>query len=224
MTPQEKAERRREAAFPNPPPESVTRMNISVLCRALAESLGDVLFPDDSNDTFAVGMYNTELIVAAKMAKYRGEEIAELIARHYRNFWPDARPPTIIAGNTQIPSGLHAEMAIVARAIERFGAAARREGMDLESKGIVWQLGHVLHVACLGKRVCPDCAGWMTRHRIPHFSVRKENGAVTFDYEVGRPSQAGLWVHPRTGTKFTTRTPRGQVHVVTHEPGYWTRR
>ena len=89
-------------------------------------------------------------------------------------------------------AGLHAEMAIVSHVIAK----------TTNPKSAVWDLGYILEIFCVGKPVCPDCAGWLNKHKVPHLSLIKGKDSVEIQYACGKPSAGGQWVHPRTQALF----------------------
>jgi hypothetical protein len=78
----------------------------------------------------------------------------------------------VIIGNT---SGLHAETSIIRHATGGDKSALLSDFFYLE-------------IACIGKGVCPDCSGFMTKYSIPHTTVRS--------------NVASDWVNPFSGAHF----------------------
>jgi hypothetical protein len=101
-----------------------------------------------------------------------------------------ARGYVVLTNNT---TGLHAEMQIVQYCLQELGIGL----WDLYLKG--------LQIACIGKPVCQDCAGFMNIHSIGHMSVTAdEYGEVTYSLASGPPSvmMGGQWMDPTNGGVF----------------------
>jgi hypothetical protein len=75
-----------------------------------------------------------------------------------------------------VPTNLHAEMAIVYYLCKRVGYEKQH-------------LGGLLEIYCSGKGVCQDCSGWMTKHGIVHAPLS------------GAPSATG-WKNPLSGALY----------------------
>ena len=91
---------------------------------------------------------------------------------------------------TNSTTGLHAEMQIVQYCTTDLGVAE----YDLAMKG--------MQVACIGKAVCKDCAGWLNQHYIGHLSVQADaEGKVEYSLDAGPVSTmgGGQWMDPVTG-------------------------
>lgn len=196
---QDKLTARRDAAA-YPPADAGsgrTRPNINWLGESLLAMSADDLMPTNSNDTFAVGLYEgTQLIVAAKGVSnsdfFAGNIAARLGGLLGRTVIPE---PT-----TGIDSGLHSEMAIVRHVLAKMGGVAKEAAFNLR---------YTLQIICLGKGVCPDCAGYLNKYGVPHFSLQRESKfskTVIKSTECGKPSAGGLWTHPRTTATFQSNT------------------
>ncbi len=85
-------------------------------------------------------------------------------------------------------TGLHAEMII----IRHLMLTGRLKAGDVNGSAI--DIG--LQIACPAKLVCPDCAGYLRKHNIPHYPV-----------ECGDASKN--WVNPRTGACFRATKSAG---------------
>jgi hypothetical protein len=80
-------------------------------------------------------------------------------------------------------AGLHAEMIIVRELM----LAGKLRPDDINGSAAKINL----RIACPEKKVCPDCAGYLHKHKIPHYPV---------DCGAASPN----WVNPRTGACFRT--------------------
>ena len=198
---------RREYGAQNPvKTEGNALMNIRVLALALLEVDIEDILPDDSRQTFAVGlMYGNSLIVANKGVK-NGLKYVSTIRKKIGESIGGSVPATY---TESVEAGLHAEMAIVQNLI----------ASEQNPKGAVWMLGNVLQIICVGKPVCPDCAGWLNKHRIPHLSLIRNGENVEVHYQCGKPSQGGQWKHPRTGAFYQSDTPKGTPTLNTYQKG-----
>lgn len=76
-------------------------------------------------------------------------------------------------------ANLHAEMKVVRKVCEDKG----------ENKG---SLGGNLVIACIGKEVCADCCGWLTRYNINHGGT----------HNCSREGSNMGWRHPLTNANF----------------------
>lgn len=175
-------------------------MNIRALAEALAQVDTRDLLPDDTRQTFAIGMLQTNIIAAVKGVS-NWETYLDTIMLQLRAYLPEAPDPVVI---TNVEAGLHAEMAVARWCLQntQYGK---------------WDLAYVLQVACIGKGVCPDCAGWLNKHRIPHLCIRKEGTNAVVDYAIGAPSAGGQWTHPGTGAVFLSNTPGGRPTLETYQ-------
>jgi hypothetical protein len=173
---------------------SKTMMNISTLAAALQEvELNDIL-PNDSRQTFAVGLFEGNSLIVANKGVTNGEKYIWTVRKKMSERIGGHIPVTNTAG---VESGLHAEMAIVEYLITK----------QTDRRAATWGLNDVLQIFCIGKPVCPDCAGWLNKHFIPHLSLIKNGEAVEVQYACGKPSQGGQWKHPRTGAMYQSENP-----------------
>jgi hypothetical protein len=187
--------RRQYATAPPTSPGSKAQMNIRTLAAALQEvDLGELL-PDDSRQTFAVGLYGGVSLIVANKGVTNGQKYILTVQRKLTELLGDDTQVTNTAG---VEAGLHAEMAIVEHLIVN----------AQNPKAAVWNLSYVLQIFCIGKPVCPDCAGWLNKHKIPHLSLVRNREAVEIHYECGRPSAGGQWKHPRTGALYQSENPQ----------------
>ncbi len=176
------------------PRSTGSRVNIYWLANspAIRELVGEY----GNQATFAFGLIATEtssfIITAFKgVAVAVREEInssISLVAQQVgSNF------TTIDAGS--IESGLHSEMSIVKCAVTNLGIQKNN-------------LRYRLQIACVGKKVCLDCAGWLNQHGIGHCSVlpsdNPEIGGV-IEFAAGSTSKmgGGLWANPLTGAIYS---------------------
>lgn len=91
-------------------------------------------------------------------------------------------------------------MAIVRHILKKKGGVEKETAFGLR---------YTLQIICLGKGVCPDCAGYLNKYGIPHFSLQRESKfsqKVIKSTECGKPSAGGLWTHPRTTAIFHSST------------------
>ena len=204
---QQKLMARREAAA-SPPTSAgmgITRPSINSLGQQLLVMDADELMPASSNDTFAIGLYEgNKLIVAAKGVP-DGDFIATRIAAKLSAMLGSRVDPE---ATESIASGLHSEMAIVSHVLKKMSGSQKENAFSLR---------YVLQIICIGKGVCPDCAGYMNKYGIPHFSLQRDKiqkKSVVKSFENGKPSAGGLWTHPRTGAIYQSRTNKKEGAVL----------
>lgn len=170
-------------------------LSIETMASALSQvDIGEIL-PDDSRQTFAVGIYQGNRLIVANKGVTNGETYAETVAKEMAN---RIGGYIAIEYTASVEAGLHAEMAIVQHVLKESG----------NPKGDAWFLKYVLQIFCVGKPVCPDCAGWMNKHGIPHLSLNSNDDKIEIQYACGKPSQGGQWRHPRTGAFFQSENPK----------------
>ena len=118
---------------------------MKTLASALAEvDIGEIL-PDDSRQTFAIGVLSGTTLIVANKGVTNGDKYVETIYKKLGQRMGSAPTVTYTASPT---AGLHAEMAIVSHVISK----------AVNPKSAVWDLGYILEIFCVGKPVCPDCA------------------------------------------------------------------
>ncbi len=162
---------------------------LETLAKALAEvDIGEIL-PDDTRQTFAIGLLSGTTLVVSNKGVTNGDTYIETIYKKLAHL--QGMAPTV--EYTKSPeAGLHGEMAVVGHVIAK----------SQDAKKAVWDLQYLLQICCIGKPVCPDCAGWLNKHMIPHCSLVRDNDAVKLQYACGKPSQGGQWKHPRTNAFY----------------------
>lgn len=144
-----------------------------------------------SQETFAVawvvGPGDRAMVIAS--VKGGKQEQLEPVVREIQ-MASGARDYVVLTNNS---TGLHAEMQIVRYCLQDLGMGL----WDLYLKG--------LQIACIGKAVCQDCAGFMNMYSIGHMSVTAgSSGEVTYSLASGGPStmMGGQWMDPTTGGVF----------------------
>jgi len=144
-------------------------------CLADLLQLGNVFHVADAknNNTTAIGYCSGEHGTGALYVAVKGPPQPDpAIVSAQADGLGIAHTGVVIIGNT---SGLHAETSIIAAAT----------GGD---RSLLLSEFFYLEIACIGKGVCPDCSGFMTKHSIPHTAARS--------------NVASDWKHPFTGAHY----------------------
>jgi hypothetical protein len=128
----------------------------------------------------ALGMFEKGSAKVILVALQQGAKADRRVLDYLTKSSPKYRAYKVASVSSKAP-GLHAEMIIV-RELMRQGTL-RADDLDGSAAKIK------LRIACPDKLVCPDCAGYLRKHGIPHYPVYC--GAAS-------PN----WVNPRTGACF----------------------
>jgi hypothetical protein len=160
------------------------------LCRIADHDAVKALFDKQASneETFAVAWLldsNDKVWVIASVKGGSQERLAPVVKEIAQSSNADAW--VVLVNNT---TGLHAEMQIVRYCLNELGVPL----YDLNLKG--------MQVACIGKPVCRDCAGWLNQHYIGHLSVAKnDDGEVEYSKVAGDVSTmgGGQWMDPASG-------------------------
>jgi hypothetical protein len=134
----------------------------------------------NSESTMALGIYETASEKVIMVALQEGAEINGDILNTLTTC-PDYNAYKTVQARVPSAPGLHAEMMIVRDLM--LGGLLDPLDVNKSAAGIK------LRIVCPEKRVCPDCAGYLRKHGIPHYPV-----------ESGKASPN--WVNPRTGACF----------------------
>jgi len=190
-------------AVPSDPYTDQPGTNIGVLSEELMLLNSNEILPSGGQATLAFGLLDGKKLIACTkgLKKEETERISNLMLAKLRSLVPNATLEIF----SESTGGFHSEMSIVEHVLNKDGD---------RSKDNVRTLKNRLQVLCLGKGVCPDCAGYLNKHEIPQFSLQAgKMGMVEMHLEPGLPSSQGQWMHPRTGAMFNTRTnkPEGPV-------------
>lgn len=180
---QDKSDLRRD--FGSKPPAAVNKRATDGVLLALCAGFEGK--SANSQSTMALGIFETvsEKVVMVALqagAKPNLAALADLVANaNYADYKVKSVPPELVPP----APGLHAEMMIV-RALMLIGLL-NPHAINKSAKRIN------LRVVCPEKYVCPDCAGYLRKHEIPHYPP--PCGAAS-------PN----WVNPRTGACFRATT------------------
>jgi hypothetical protein len=185
---QDKSDVRRE--FGSKAPASVNKRATDGVLLALCATFEGK--SHNSQSTMALGIFEkgpAKVVLVALQAGAKPNPAAlDALVTHasYVDYKVQFVPPELVPP----APGLHAEMMIV-RALMLFGLV-NPHAINKSAKAIN------LRVVCPEKYVCPDCAGYLRKHEIPHY-----------------PPPCGTaspnWVNPRTGACF-----RATTHEVTY--------
>jgi hypothetical protein len=175
LTPQDKSdERRKLGVLPS-------KFNKRATDEALLSLSSFVGSSANSESTMALGIFETESEKVIMIALQEGAEVNEDILKGLRSTYPEYKAYDIVEASVSPAPGLHAEMMIVRELLLR----GLLNLLDVNSSARL--IG--LRIVCPEKMVCPDCAGYLRKHGIPHYPV-----------DCGKASPN--WVNPRTGACF----------------------
>lgn len=197
---QKKLDQRRNAGTQAPanPETGKPGTNISRIAEKLKEFPCKDILPEGGEATLAVGLLDGKtLIVCNKgVLAAEGELISNRVFAKLRELVPEAQYEAV---QGTIPSGLHAEMAIIRHLLQKEGGNPKDNLAGYKDR---------LQIICLGKGVCPDCAGFMNKRQIPHFSIQPAGGTeIAVHTEAGEASK--YWIHPRTEAVFEASIKKG---------------